>query len=240
MNKMINRFRNLIYKLKNFNIKYIEINQSKLMKDGYLSQYGQDKFIAEYFKFMKDGVFIDIGANDGKTLSNTHFLEKELLWRGIAIEPSPKVFKRLEINRTCTLLNACISDSSGVADFLELTGHTEMLSGLVEKYDERHLEGIDDELEEFSGEKNYIQVPCYKLEDVIKKEGLSKINYLNIDIEGGEFDVLKSIDFNQVDIELIGIENNYKEDDIKKYLSKYGYSLIAIIGSDEIYRRELG
>ena len=234
---MINRFRNLLYKLKNFKTKYIEIKQDELKQAGYLSQYGQDKFIVEYFKFMKNGVFIDIGANDGKTLSNTYFLEKELSWSGIAIEPSPKVFKRLETNRSCTLLNACISDKSGTAEFLELSGHTEMLSGLVAKYDLRHIKRIDDEIKEFSGEKNYIKVPCYKLEDVIKEQGLNKINYLNIDIEGGEFDVLKSIDFTNIDIDIIGIENNYKEDNIKNYLHQYGYNLIAIVGSDEMYKR---
>ena len=235
---MINRFRNFIYKLRNFKTQYIELKQKELIKDGYLSQYGQDKFIVEYFKFMKNGVFIDIGANDGKTLSNTYYLEKELSWNGIAVEPSPKVFKRLEKNRNCILLNACISDNTGNAEFLELSGHTEMLSGLVDKYDSRHIKRIDDEIEEFSGDKNYIQVPCYKLEDVIKEEGLSKINYLNIDIEGGEFDVLKSIDFTNLDIDIIGIENNYKENNIKNYLHQFGYNLIAIVGSDEMYKRE--
>jgi FkbM family methyltransferase len=235
---MINRFRNLIYKLKNFKIKYIEIKQEELIKSGYFSQYGQDKFIAEYFDFLKKGIFVDIGANDGKTLSNTYYLEKNLLWHGIAIEPSPKVFQRLEKNRDCILINACISDVVGNSDFLELTGHTEMLSGLVDKYDERHIKRINDEIEEFSGKKNYIQVPCYKLEDVIRKQGLDKINYLNIDIEGGEIDVLKSIDFNNLDIDIIGVENNYKEDEIKNYLNKFGYRLIAIVGSDEMYTRK--
>jgi len=235
---MINRFRNLIYKLRNLKTQYIKINQKVLKESGYFSQYGQDKFVAEHFNFLKNGVFIDIGANDGKTLSNTYFLEKELSWSGLAIEPSPKVFKRLEVNRNCILLNACISDESGTAEFLELSGHTEMLSGLIDKYDQKHLKRIDDEIQEFSGEKNYIQVPCYKLEDVMKEYKLNKIDYLNIDIEGGEFDLLKSINFDDIEIDIIGVENNYKEDKIKNYLYQYGYSLIAIVGSDEMYKRE--
>ena len=237
MNKMINRFRNLLYKIKNFKVQYIEIKQSELQKDNYMSQYGQDKFIAEHFNFLKNGVFIDIGANDGKTLSNTYFLEKELSWSGLAVEPSPKVFKRLKVNRNCILLNACISDESGTAEFLELSGHTEMLSGLVDKYHQKHLKRIDDEINEFSGEKNYIQVPCYRLEDIMKEYKLNKIDYLNIDIEGGEFDLLRSINFDNIEIDVIGVENNYKEDKIKNYLHGYGYSLIAIVGSDEMYKR---
>ncbi len=237
MNKMINRLRNLLYKIKNFKTQYIEIKRSELRKDGYMSQYGQDKFIAEHFNFLEKGVFVDIGANDGITLSNTYYLEKKLSWSGIAIEPSPKVFKRLQENRSSTLINACISDKSGDADFLELSGYTEMLSGLVDKYDARHIERIDHEIEKFSGSKNYIKVPCHTLESILKEHKLHKIDYLNIDIEGGEFDVLKNINFNNIDISIIGIENNYKEDKIKKYLHGYGYSLIAIVGSDEMYKR---
>ncbi len=234
---MINRLHNLLYKLKNFKTKYIEIDQKELKNSGYFSQYGQDKFIAEYFKFMKNGVFVDIGANDGKTLSNTYYLEKELFWNGIAIEPSPKVFKRLKLNRKCKLLNICISDRSGIAKFLELSDHVEMLSGLVDKYDPRHIMRINYEIEKFGGKKSLINVPCYTLEDVINEQNINKINYLNIDIEGGEFDLLKSINFSNLDIDVIGIENNYKEDKIKNYLKQHGYNLIAIVGSDEMYAR---
>lgn len=238
MNKIINKFRNLLYKIRNFKIQYIVIKQSELQDNGYMSQYGQDKFVAEHFDFLNNGVFVDIGANDGRTLSNTYYLENSLSWSGIAIEPSPKVFKRLQENRACILINACISDESGDAEFLELSGYTEMLSGLVDKYDARHIARIDNEIEKFSGVKNYIKVPCYTLEDILKEHKLQKIDYLNIDIEGGEFDILKTINFKNIDINLIGVENNYKENKIKNYLQGYGYSLIAIIGSDEIYKKQ--
>lgn len=58
----------MIYKFKNFRTQYIKINQKLLKKAGYLSQYGQDKYVSEYFKFLKYGVFVDIGANEGKNL----------------------------------------------------------------------------------------------------------------------------------------------------------------------------
>ena len=53
---------------------------------------GQDTLIAELLGSKRDGVFIDIGANDGVTISNTYFLEKELGWSGVAIEPIPSIF----------------------------------------------------------------------------------------------------------------------------------------------------
>lgn len=49
-----------------------------------------------FFKNLKNGVFFDIGAHDGVSLSNTYFFEKELGWSGICLEPIPEVFERLK------------------------------------------------------------------------------------------------------------------------------------------------
>jgi len=54
---------------------------------------GQDVFVAELLSFKKNGVFVDIGANDGVTISNTWYFEKELGWDGIAIEPIPQIYE---------------------------------------------------------------------------------------------------------------------------------------------------
>ena len=61
----------------------------------FYSQHKQDEFIIDYFKGKKDGTFLDIGAHDGITLSNTYTLETELDWSGICFEPMPHEFKKL-------------------------------------------------------------------------------------------------------------------------------------------------
>ena len=105
-----------------------------------MSQYGQDKYINEnFFKGKESGVFIDIGANDGVFLSNTLFFEKTLKWDGLAIEPLPVTFKKLKANRECTVVNACVNDIDGEVSFMAVDGYAEMLSGIVDRYDDRHI-----------------------------------------------------------------------------------------------------
>ena len=66
----------------------------------YYSQIGQDKFVNEFFKGKLNGVFVDIGAHDGESGSNSLFLEKHRNWSGICIEPGPAEYKKLEESRT--------------------------------------------------------------------------------------------------------------------------------------------
>ena len=67
----------------------------------YKSQHKQDEFVVNYFKGKKNGVFVDIGAHDGITLSNTYVLEKELGWTGICVEPMDHEYKKLTECRNC-------------------------------------------------------------------------------------------------------------------------------------------
>lgn len=97
----------------------------------YYSQYGQDQFVHEkFFKDKKDGVFIEIGAYDGKNLSNTFFFEKELGWEGICIEPLPHVYQILKQNRSCTCIQGCIAEKNGSVSFMQVSG-VEMLTSII-------------------------------------------------------------------------------------------------------------
>jgi FkbM family methyltransferase len=210
-------------------------SQEQLSQEGYSSQYGQDKYIVEdLFKYMPGGFFIDIGANDGVTLSNTYVLEKRLGWSGIAIEPIPRVYEKLKQNRSCLAINACISEDNRDVDFVELDGNAEMLSGILSKYDKRHLERIEQELVNSGGSKRVISVPSITFNTLCKNHNVTKVDYLNIDTEGAEFDIIKSIDFSSIQIGVITVENNYVDNNIHKILSKNGFELVAVAG-DEIY-----
>ena len=111
----------------------ISYNQNEIIKQGYYSQAGQDKFVSEcLFENIQKGTFVDIGANDGVKLSNTlHFENKG--WNGLAIEPHPKVYKKLISNRNCTCLNLGIASEEGTKLFRSIDGPVNMLSGFVER-----------------------------------------------------------------------------------------------------------
>ena len=106
----------------------------------FYSQYNQDKWLYEtYFKDKKNGVFLEIGADDGIDKSNTKFFEDTLNWTGMCIEPSPDRFKLLELNRQCVCENVAISNTVGSVEFLDISGWGKGLSGIVDKYDPKHI-----------------------------------------------------------------------------------------------------
>jgi FkbM family methyltransferase len=202
---------------------------------GYCSQYGQDRFVHEnLFPGVKNGVFADIGAHDGVTLSNTYFLEK-LGWTGIAVEPIPEIFEKLEANRRCITVNGCVGSPAGKRKFRRVSGYPEMLSGLVDEYDQRHEARIAGEIKERGGTSEEIEVDCFDFNALLDEYGIRAVHYLSIDVEGGEFPIIKSIDFARADIRAIGVENNYQDDGIRAYLRKRGFRLHSKVGCDDFF-----
>lgn len=205
----------------------------------YYSQDGQDKYLDQtIFSQKTGGFFIEIGANDGITLSNTFFFEKHRQWSGICVEPHPSAFSKLKNNRRVKLINACIADSENDKEFLKIEGYSEMLSGLMEKYDPTHLKRIDDELTKFGGSKEIVKISCIKLDTIIKQYASSGVDYCSIDTEGGELDILETANLKENEIKVISVENNYYGKSLGNFFKKYGYKELAKIGADEFYLKK--
>lgn len=217
----------------------IKFEPQILRSQGYQSQDGQDKYVAEVlFPALRAGTFVDIGAHDGVRLSNTYYLEKTLGWNGLAVEPIASIYQELIRNRNCITINGCVSDVSGTAEFVELLGYGRMLSGLKHKYDQRHIQRIQRVSEEHGTPIESSFVHCYTLEDLLQRHAIAFVHYLSLDIEGGELDVLKSIDYRKTYIKTIGVENNYSDPQLIRFMESVGYRHIAKIGADEFFTRE--
>ncbi|MDN3506145.1 MAG: FkbM family methyltransferase [Simkaniaceae bacterium] len=205
----------------------------------YFSQCGQDKYVYEhFFRNVRKGVFVDIGAHDGITYSNTYFLEKSLGWSGICIEPMQNRFDELQKARDCTCIQGCIAETTGMRQFLLVTSpyvNTEMLSGLIDMYDPRHLERVDIEINRYGGSYDTIDVPCYVLNDLLEENGITHVNFLSIDTEGGEFEILSSIDFSKYSIDVIAVEDNYKDPRFIPFLEERGFQYITDLAQDLIF-----
>ena len=123
--------------------------------------------IQHFFKDKKDGVFVDIGAHDGVLLSNTYFFEKHLGWKGICIEPIPEIFNQLKANRKPYVFKAASTIKMGMLVFIKLTGfigaHNEMLSGLKDTYDPKHLIRAQYETRNGAGEIQEVKVNAINL-----------------------------------------------------------------------------
>jgi FkbM family methyltransferase len=205
------------------------------MKENYFSQYNQDRFLNEVVFFnKKNGFFIDIGAHDGVSFSNSFFFERYNNWGGICVEPNPVVFNKLVSNRKSVNLNVCIGSENKKVKFTQIEGYSEMLSGITDKYHEKHVERIENLISTRGGKKTEIEVNMITLNDieVLKNK---KIDFISIDTEGNEYDIVNSINFNLFNVKSLVVENNYNDNRIKDYLSSFGFELIYKLDCDEVF-----
>jgi FkbM family methyltransferase len=212
-------------------------SEEQLRQEGYYSQYGQDKWVVENIaKGIQPGTFVDIGAHDGVSFSNTCFLERNLGWNGLAIEPMPDVYERLRSNRSCITVQGGVDAASRTARFFRISGYAEMLSGIVDQYDSRHVRRIQREIDKYGGKIEEISIRCFTVDELLNAHNIRHVHYLSMDVEGSELSILRSIDFDRIKVDVLGIENNYKDYRIPQLMSEKGFRLTAIVG-DEFYVR---
>ena len=206
----------------------------------FYSQLGQDRILdEEIFKGRRGGVFVDVGAHDGTTYSNTRFFEEERGWTGVCIEPLPEAFDKLRATRACTCVRACIGDYDGHCDFLRVSSprvNTEMLSGVVDRYDPRHRERVDAEVAHYGGSVDVLTVPMRRLESVLRDERIDRVTLVSIDTEGSELEILRSFDPAALGVRCLLVENNYADPQIENTLTDRGYRLFRTLhGYEQIY-----
>jgi FkbM family methyltransferase len=194
------------------------------------SQYNQDRYLeTNIFKGFKNGIFVDVGAHNGISINNTLYFEKNNSWTGINIEPIEKIYNELLINRpNCININCAVCNNDGETEFICNTGYTEMISGIKDTFDPRHIMRLQRDNKLTGSTSEIIKVKTKKLETIFDSNKITHINYLSIDVEGAEFEVIKSINFNKVFIDVIGFENNYNDVSIPivKYLEDLNYVVI--------------
>lgn len=189
------------------------------------SQNQEDETLLKLFlKGVCGGIYVELGALDGVRFSNSHFFWKSLNWRGILIEPNPKSFKQLEVNRPeDDLYNYAICSKDRNVHFAE--GFDGAISGIYEfmplTFKQRWHSGTKVE--------DLQKIACRPLSSVIatsKFRGLL-IDFLSLDVEGGEFEVIKTINFEEDRFGVIFYEadehNPIKNEAMKTFLEKKGY-----------------
>tara|TARA_B100000579_G_scaffold429541_1_gene441456 strand:+ start:153 stop:1049 length:897 start_codon:yes stop_codon:yes gene_type:complete len=198
----------------------------------YLSQAGQDKIIKKmFFNNVKEGFFIEIGAYDGVTGSNCLHFEKIQNWKGIAIEPSKIQFEKLKKNRKCQLINKAISSEVKKVEFIEVVEGLTQMSGINNSFYKNNSNIISNDNNSKTRATNILTSTFV---EIAPKN--NKIDYMSIDIEGGEMDLLNSIDFENYKIKVISVENNIpKEQNFQNFFEKKNFIYFDRIGQDEIF-----
>lgn len=203
------------------------------------SQYGQDLFLRKLIRFLpekKRFTFVDIGAHDGVTFSNSFFLENLENWDGICVEANADVFPKLAENRKKSeCINVAVSDTSGFELFFKNDGYSEMLSGLASRMPRKHKKRTIREQEQYLGKTNEVFVETVTLNEICVFRGLTEIDLLLIDVEGAEKAILNSIDFDNLHINIICVERNWSSDGVLATLVAAGFLRLLQIGADDIY-----
>ncbi len=225
----------LLFKYYKLKTKKYNYNIAELDAQGYFSQGGQDKYVAEHLlPDVQQGFFVDIGAHDGITFSNSYYFEKKG-WSGFAIEPNPKIFANLVANRNCQLINAGIGSEETKQTFRAIEDPVSMLSCFIDNIDIRHIQRIEEEVLHANCKYTDIEVSCISFNKLLSNKNIKKIDYLSIDVEGLEFEILKSIDFQNLEIAAVSVENNYKDYRIPEIMERANFKLMAMIGDDNIF-----
>ena len=248
--KFMDFFRKIRHILGNFLFKVfidkdvIIVDYINLYKDKqHFSQYKQDIYVYEnIFKKKRDGVFVDVGANDPFKLSNTYLFELNG-WNGIAIEPQKQIQKLWQNNRKTPCFDFVLGEIEKDIVFFESNTKHE-LSGVK---DFNKLNNVLD--------KNQVIKKQIRLDSLLEENNILKVDYLSIDVEGYELEVLKGIDFDKINIDIIDIENDFNftllkipligkylsskfgRDEIRKFLKSKNYKQILRIGGDDIYKK---
>jgi FkbM family methyltransferase len=203
----------------------------------YKSQDMQDLFLDRWvFRGFERGVFIDIGAHDGITSSNSWFFEKQRNWTGVCVEPNSAVFKRLSANRAARVIDCCAAGTRGTVKFQRIAGYSEMLSGIADRYSAEHKKRIAEEMQQFGGSSEIVEVPSRTFSDIAEEAGITEVNYLSIDTEGAEFEILKSVDFRKYTIHAVTVEyTNSIRGDLLSYMKGLDFEVLKSIGADMMF-----
>lgn len=204
------------------------------MNINYKSQYGQDRYLIEtVFNYKEGGYFLEIGTGDGIHISNTYCLEQYLGWSGICVECNPYLYDKVKMNRSCKLSNSPISYENKLVNFNAIKDvgyYNAFFSSLYE---------IDSDKQ---ADCEIISMQSITLHQLLQQFTAPEcIQYLSLDTEGGEYEILnKFFEENDIrEIEVISVEHNFndnKRDGLFKLLSENGYERIHSLDVDDIYK----
>lgn len=168
------------------------------------SQIMQDLWVCFELEEKPAGFFVEFGATNGLKNSNTWLLEKELGWHGILAEPNPIWHTDLAANRHASIEHQCVSRRSGDSVSFITTDDTDPeLSAIAADA------SMSDHFADLRRQAKSITMTTISLNDLLDRyDAPAMIDYLSIDTEGNEFEILSSYDFSKRRFKLISVEQN--------------------------------
>ncbi len=166
------------------------------------SQIFQDDWVMQMLRFKRSGFFAEIGGHDGLENSNTVLLERLLNWRGMIIEANPRWHQSICLNRSAIAYNnAAFSESGGKLQFVDAGA----IGGLVDfLQDDIHAGKREAAIKD----GHVIEVHGRRVDELlVSASAPSVVDYMSVDTEGSEAEVLSGIDFTKWGFALITVEH---------------------------------
>ena len=216
MSKIFNLY--IFTKIKIFILNFINYKNDdffkfiiKNIKNSY-SQIFQDLLVLYLLKQKKNGSFIEIGVGNGIDLSNTYLLEKKYNWTGILCEPDIRNFKNIKEFRSSKLIESLIDKKC---------------DDQVEFYLNKDPYSSSSRNSKSNIKKIYSNSVC--LNHLFERNDLREVDYISIDTEGNEYEILKNFNFKKYQVKIFTVEHNFdaeKREKIKDLLTSNGYKNI--------------
>ena len=194
------------------------------------AQNREDIILSGFFKNIEKGFYVDVGANHPELDSVTKiFYDKG--WSGINIEPIKSLYEKLLSERPRDInLNIGISDKETTLNFRQYSKGVGLSTFSKEMQEEYQLKT------DFTTDKHIdYSVKLFPLRSVFKDNNVGEINFLKIDVEGYEYEVLKSNDWDKFRPQVVCIEANHVKEDWKQILTNNNYLLVFFDGLNEYY-----
>ena len=181
------------------------------------SEYEEEWLIRDFFRDKRDGVFLDVGANHYRTFSNTYYLETELGWSGIAVEPLRQFEADYIKHRPRTRFRAFfVSDASNQEAKIYL-GRNPLVTSGDKTFTERY--GVD---------TKEITAATITLNDLLDHEHVNTIDFLTMDIELSEPKALSGFDVERFQPSLACIEAHPEvRQQILDYFARHHYVVVG-------------
>lgn len=183
------------------------------------SQLRQDLFVISELNFKRNGYFVEFGACDGVKFSNSWILENIFLWTGILVEPAKVWQNSIRLNRPKSIIDTRCVWKNSKSKLLFNEVNTPELSS-IDLFSNLDIHG--------PSRKNgrLYEVGTVSLQDLLDQYNAPKeIDYLSIDTEGSEFEILKVFNFKKYKFKIITVEHNNTTQRplIHKLLTDNGY-----------------
>jgi len=198
-----------------------------------------DKKLEKYLDFDR-GVFLEIGANDGFKQSNTYYFERIRNWKGVLIEPIPRLFEHCKyLRKRSEVFNFICSspDDSGTEKTIRYADLMSQVSGALgkKKSEEAHIDRglkiqkIDESFE--------IEVECRTLSEIIDKSRFNDFDFISIDVEGHELQALKGLDLKRHAPTYLLVETwDHEKQEILDYLDTHFTLEEYLTGKDILFK----